>query len=63
MAIQALEAEQDRDAIDLYEQLAIADIQATADILAPIYAQTDRRDGYVSLEVAPYLANDLEQTL
>jgi transaldolase len=63
VAIQALEAEQDRDAIDLYEQLAISDIQATADILAPIYAQTDRRDGYVSLEVAPYLANDLEQTL
>ncbi len=63
VAIQALEAEQDRDAIALYEQLAIADIQATADILAPIYAQTDRRDGYVSLEVAPYLANDLEQTL
>jgi transaldolase / glucose-6-phosphate isomerase len=62
-AIQALETEQDRDAIDLYEQLAIADIQATADILAPIYAQTDRRDGYVSLEVAPYLANDTEQTL
>ncbi|AFY96948.1 transaldolase [Chamaesiphon minutus] len=62
-AIQALETEHDRDAIDLYEQLAIADIQATADILAPIYAKTDRRDGYVSLEVAPYLANDTEQTL
>lgn len=47
----------------LYESFAIADIQATADSLSPIYEQTKRRDGYVSLEVSPYLANDLQQTL
>lgn len=59
------EAEQthDQDAISLYEQFAIADIQAAADILQPIYQQTNRRDGYVSLEVSPYLAEDTEQTL
>ena len=62
-AIRSLEQEQDRDAMSLYEQLAIEDIQATADILLPIYQETNRRDGYVSLEVSPYLANDTEQTI
>jgi transaldolase / glucose-6-phosphate isomerase len=62
-ALQALEEQQDQDAISLYEQLAIADIQATADILRPIYNHTRQRDGYVSLEVAPYLADDTEQTI
>jgi transaldolase/glucose-6-phosphate isomerase len=62
-ALQLLEEEHDQDAISLYERLAIADIQATADILQPIYQQTQRRDGYVSLEVSPYLATDTEQTL
>ncbi|PSB58436.1 bifunctional transaldolase/phosoglucose isomerase [Chamaesiphon polymorphus] len=62
-ALRSLEADRDRDAISLYEQLAIFDIQATADILRPIYDRTNYRDGYVSLEVSPYLANDTEQTL
>ncbi|MEM7591488.1 MAG: bifunctional transaldolase/phosoglucose isomerase [Cyanobacteria bacterium P01_A01_bin.83] len=62
-AIRSLEQEQDRDAMSLYEQLAIEDIQSTADILKPIYQSTNRRDGYVSLEVSPYLANDTEQTI
>lgn len=58
-----LEQSQDRDVISLYETFAIADIQATADILKPIYEQTHRHDGYVSMEVSPYLANDTEQTI
>ncbi|MEL6442190.1 MAG: bifunctional transaldolase/phosoglucose isomerase [Cyanobacteria bacterium J06621_8] len=62
-AIRSLEQEQDRDAMSLYEQLAIEDIQATADILNPVYQKTNRRDGYVSLEVSPYLANDTERTI
>lgn len=62
-ALRSLERVSDRDAMSLYEQLAIEDIQATADILKPIYLQTSRRDGYVSLEVSPYLANDTEQTI
>lgn len=59
----ALAAGPDLEAIDLYEQLAIADIQAAADILKPLYDQSNRQDGYVSLEVSPYLADDSEQTL
>lgn len=62
-ALRSLERVSDRDAMSLYEQLAIEDIQATADILKPIYLETSRRDGYVSLEVSPYLANDTEQTI
>lgn len=42
----------------LYERLAVADIQAAARVLAPVYQQTKGRDGFVSLEVSPYLARD-----
>lgn len=42
----------------LFERLAIGDIRDAADLLAPVYAATQARDGYVSLEVAPRLARD-----
>ena len=47
----------------IYEHLAIADIRAAADILRPVYDQTHGRDGYISLECSPYLANDFEATV
>ncbi len=53
----------DLDAKGRYELLAIRDIQDAADLLKPVYKSTKRRDGYVSLEVSPYLANDTEGTL
>lgn len=62
-ALPTIEQSQDRDAMLLYETLAIADIQAAADILKPIYEKTNRRDGYISLEVSPYLADDTQQTI
>ncbi|QDL12055.1 transaldolase [Brasilonema octagenarum UFV-E1] len=62
-ALTTSEQSQDKNVMSLYESFAIADIQATADILRPIYEQTNRRDGYVSLEVSPYLANDTQQTI
>ncbi|HEY3289792.1 MAG TPA: transaldolase [Anaerolineae bacterium] len=43
---------------DIYYQLAIEDIQAVADLFRPLYEQADGGDGYVSLEVSPYLAHD-----
>ncbi len=46
-----------------YERLAIKDIQDAADVLRPVYDRTGSRDGYVSLEVSPDLANDTEGTL
>ena len=53
----------DARVIDLYEGLAIADIQAAADVLRRVYDTSDGADGYVSLEVSPYLALDTEETL
>ena len=41
----------------------IRDIQDAADILRPVYQSTKKRDGYVSLEVSPYLARDTNGTL
>jgi len=53
----------DLDAKGRYELLAIRDIQDAADILRPVYQSTKKRDGYVSLEVSPYLAHDTNGTL
>jgi len=50
-------------AIDIYERIAIEDIQMAADILHPAYVRTGGRDGYVSLEVSPHLAHDTEATI
>jgi len=47
----------------VYERLAVKDIQDAADVLRPLYDATNARDGYVSLEVAPDLANDTSGTL
>lgn len=47
----------------LYEDLAIQDIQMAADALQGVYERTGGTDGYVSLEVSPYLANDTDGTL
>ena len=46
-----------------YEHLAIQDIQSAADTLRPVYDRLDARDGYVSLEVSPYLAADTDGTI
>ena len=53
----------DQDAQAIYEALAIVDIQAATDLFRPIYDQSNGRDGYVSLEVSPLLANSTEQTI
>ncbi|MEG6507353.1 bifunctional transaldolase/phosoglucose isomerase [Methyloligella sp. 2.7D] len=58
----ALEAG-DADIGTLYESLAIADIQDAADILRPVFDASGGGDGYVSLEVSPYLANDAKATI
>src|SRR6185437_12926683 len=51
------------DAMGLYEAVAIADIQTAADVLRPVYDATKRADGFVSLEVSPYLAMETEATI
>ena len=51
------------DAKGVYEKIAIRDVQDATDIFKQVYQQTKRRDGYVSLEVAPTLANDTQGTI
>jgi transaldolase len=48
---------------DLYEAIAIADIQGACDQFRPTWERLDCRDGYASLEVSPTLANDTEGTV
>ena len=45
-----------------YEALAIHDIRDAADTLRPVYDRLDAKDGYVSMEVSPYLAEDTDGT-
>ncbi|MGB8474484.1 MAG: transaldolase [Candidatus Acidiferrum sp.] len=51
------------DAKGLFEKIAIRDVQDACDIFKSVYSGSKRRDGYVSLEVSPYLANDTKGTL
>ncbi len=48
---------------DLYERIAIRDVQDAADILRPVYDESKGRDGYVSLEVSPVLSHDTQGTI
>ena len=47
---------------EIYEALTIKDVQDACDILRPVYDESDGVDGFVSIEVSPYLANDPEGT-
>jgi transaldolase / glucose-6-phosphate isomerase len=51
------------DAKGVFEKIAIRDVQDATDIFKSVYQQTKRRDGYVSLEVSPLLANDTKGTI
>jgi transaldolase/glucose-6-phosphate isomerase len=48
---------------EIYEALAIEDIQRAADLFKPVYESTNKLDGYVSLEVSPLLAHDTAGTV
>ena len=53
----------DRPVADLFEHLAVEDIQHAADVLRPVYDAFKGNDGFVSLEVSPYLAMDTKGTI
>ena len=61
--LKKLESNKALDAKLRFESLAIRDIQDAADVLRPVYEDSRFHDGYVSLEVSPYLARDTEGTL
>lgn len=56
-------AKEGKSAQEIYEALTIKDIQDACDILKPIYDQSKGIDGFVSLEVSPYLARDTEGSI
>src|SRR3954447_8281090 len=49
-------------AAEIFESVAVRDVQAACDAFRPLYDQTDGRDGFVSLEVSPQLAHDTDAT-
>src|SRR5208282_4035356 len=61
--LKSLASRADLNATSRYEQIAIRDIQGAADILHPVYQQSQFRDGYVSLEVSPLLALKTQETI
>ncbi|PZR87673.1 MAG: transaldolase [Stutzerimonas stutzeri] len=62
-SLRRAEGEADLPVMTLFEQLAIEDIRNAADVLRPVYDATGGADGFVSLEVSPYLALETEDTI
>ncbi len=61
--LKSLASRSDLDTTGRFEQIAIRDIQDAADTLRPVYDESNFRDGYVSLEVSPYLARKTRETI
>lgn len=62
-AARALVRQGAKDALDVFERLAVVDIQLGCDLLRPVYEESGGRDGFVSLEVSPHLAYDTGGTI
>lgn len=62
-AMRSMLQKRDRSPAELYECLAVEDIKHAADVLRPVYQATGGADGFVSMEVSPYLSNDTEATI
>ena len=56
-------AAQGQSPLDIYDTLTIEDVRSAADLLSGVYEQTRGRDGYVSLEVNPDYAHDMQKTI
>src|SRR5947208_4667060 len=56
-------AREQLDSVEIYDRIAVRDVQLAADVLLSVHRQSNERDGFVSLEVAPDLAHDQERTI
>ena len=56
-------ARQGLDGPQIFDRLAVADVQAACDVFTPVYVGSGGEDGFVSLEVSPALARDTERTI
>src|SRR5260370_31044592 len=55
--------EQGKPPVEIYETLAISDVREACDVLRPLFDKLQGRDGFVSLEVSPYIARDTKASL
>jgi transaldolase/glucose-6-phosphate isomerase len=62
-AIARMLAAQDRSVGEIFEHLEIEDIREATDVLRPVYDASHGADGYVSIEVSPFLAQDTQATI
>ncbi len=62
-AVAQILKKRDRPAGEIFEQLAVEDIQRATDVLRPVFDATNGADGFVSMEVSPYLAKDTDGTV
>ena len=62
-ALRDFQGQHDSDPLAIFEHLAVADIRQAADMLRPVHQATRGRDGYVSLEVSPYIASRTVDTI
>src|SRR5215472_4511003 len=62
-AVTQILKQHDRPAGEIFEQLAVEDIQRATDVLRPAFDATHGADGFVSIEVSPYLAKDTQGTV
>ena len=49
-----------KSSMEIYEALAIDDLQRAADLFRPVYDREEGKDGFISLEVSPHLAFDTD---
>ncbi len=61
--LKSLASRKDLNATAKFEKIAVRDIQDAADALRGVYQESNFRDGYVSLEVSPYLARKTQETI
>src|SRR5712671_863142 len=52
-----------RTPMEIYETLAIGDVRAGCDVLRPLFDRLGGKDGFVSLEVSPFIASDTRATV
>jgi transaldolase len=56
-------AKEGKTAVEIYDAMTVKDVQDACDILRPVYDESGGTDGFVSLEVSPYLARDTEGSM
>ncbi len=52
-----------KSSLEIYETIAIKDVQMACDVFRPVYNKTKGADGFVSIEVSPKLAHDTQATI